>query len=265
MLISNQYRLDESTGRVVVDTPLGARLLPVGAAGFLHVLLFTGLFLIGHASGELHIPKDDAPQEVAFMVETYVEPVIEPEEVIEETPIEEIIEEEPVIEEEEIAEIIEEAVEPPKEEKKIEKPKPRIVPKQVEVKPPVKPVTPSKTVQPRPKAKVVAQTFTTAPVKKVHAKTGFIKPVYPAYLRNPAPPYPKSAKRRRLEGVVELKVLVSAEGKVLNLSIFKSCGHSALDRSALQTVRNWRFLPAKRNGKAVNSDVIVPIRFQLRT
>lgn len=133
------------------------------------------------------------------------------------------------------------------------------------MKPPVKPVTPPKTVQPRPKAKVVAQTFTTAPVKKVQAKTGFIKPVYPAYLRNPAPSYPKSAKRRRLEGVVELKVQVSADGSVLSLSIFKSCGHNALDRSALQTVRNWRFLPAKRNGKAVNSDVIVPIRFQLRT
>lgn len=265
MLISNQYRLDESTGRVVVDTPLGARLLPIGAAGFLHVLLFTGLFLIGHASGELNIPKDDAPQEVAFMVETFVEPVIEPEEVIEEAPIEEIIEEEPVIEEEEIAEIIEEVIEPPKEEKKIEKPKPRIVPKQVEVKPPVKPVSPPKKVQPRPKVQTVAQAFTTAPVKKTRPKTGFIKPVYPAYLRNPAPPYPKSAKRRRLEGVVELKVLVSAEGKVLDLSIFKSCGHSALDRSALQTVRNWRFLPAKRNGTAVNSDVIVPIRFQLRT
>jgi len=264
MLISNQYTLDEITGRVVVDTPLGARLLPVGAAGFLHVLLFVSLIMIGNASGEFHLPEEDAPQEIAFMVETYVEPVVEPEETVEEEVIEEpveeeIVEEEPVIEEEEIAEIIEEAIEPIKEEKP-EKPKPRIVPRQVEVKPVVKPVTP-----PKPKIQAVPRPVRATAVKKTQPKTGFIKPVYPAYLRNPAPPYPKSAKRRRLEGVVELKVQVSADGRVVDLSIAKSCGHKTLDRSALQTVRNWRFLPAKRNGQAVASDVIVPIRFQLRT
>jgi len=275
MLISDRYRLDETTGRVVVDSSPGRRLLPVGLAGGLHVLLFSALFLIGNARGDLHLPQKEEAQDVAFMVETIVEPAPPPPPVSP-TPPEppEVVDmpepAPPPPPPEEEAEVIEQAKEeeeppePPRIEKK-QTSRPRVQVNQVQIKPDRPRPVPTKpqTTAPVKSAPMVATAPQAAKPQKTVGQTGFIKPVYPAYLNNPAPRYPRSAKRRRLEGVVELKVTVDAEGHVSGLSLFKSCGYKSLDRAALQTVRHWRFLPAKRNGQKVVSDVIVPIRFKL--
>lgn len=101
-------------------------------------------------------------------------------------------------------------------------------------------------------------------VIKPKKKPGFTTPVYPAYLRNPTPAYPKKARRRKQEGVVLLFVEVNEKGQPLHVRIKKSSGVSSLDKSALSTVKKWRFLPARKNNIAVVAPVIVPIRFQLR-
>jgi len=262
MLRSSQYTINEETGRVEVTHAPGDRLLPVGFAGFLHVILFGSIFFIDIDTGTLQMP-DQTDQEVAFMVETYVEPIVE-EEVIEEEPEPEPISEpepEPIEEvEPDIAEI-DEVIEEPQEIK--EPSKPRVTFTEPPKKPEPKP-KPEKKIKSRPIPHVKSNPRPLATIKKSKAKLGFIKPVYPEYLRNPAPPYPKKAKRRRLEGVVELIVSVSTKGRVLSLKVLKSSGHKSLDKSAVQTVRTWRFLPAKKNGKVVESDVIVPIRFRLK-
>lgn len=83
------------------------------------------------------------------------------------------------------------------------------------------------------------------------------------YLHNPAPPYPPQARRMGEEGKVILRVEVSAEGRAQNVEIKTSSGSARLDESALRTVRNWRFVPAKRGETAVDSWVLVPIIFKL--
>lgn len=84
-----------------------------------------------------------------------------------------------------------------------------------------------------------------------------------AYLHNPLPNYPRSARRRRLEGTVLLFVCVDREGAPTRVSVRTSSGFDSLDRAALEAVNRWRFEPARRNGVATAGEVLVPVEFRL--
>lgn len=84
-----------------------------------------------------------------------------------------------------------------------------------------------------------------------------------AYLRNPPPEYPPQSRALEEEGVVKLKVRVSAEGRARTVEMAKSSGFKRLDTAALEAVRQWRFVPAKQDGQAIEDTVIVPLRFTL--
>jgi len=83
------------------------------------------------------------------------------------------------------------------------------------------------------------------------------------YLRNPPPPYPPLSRRMGEEGRVILRVSVNPQGTADAVEVRTSSGSARLDESALKTVRNWRFIPAKRGDVAVQSWVLVPIIFKL--
>ena len=83
------------------------------------------------------------------------------------------------------------------------------------------------------------------------------------YLRNPAPPYPALSKRMGEEGKVVLRVSVNSQGTADSVDIKTSSGSQRLDESAQKTVRNWKFVPAKRGDTPVQSWVLVPIIFKL--
>lgn len=105
----------------------------------------------------------------------------------------------------------------------------------------------------------VAQTQPSPP-----AAESFIPPSsQAAYLNNPPPPYPILARRRGLEGVVVLAVWVDDLGQAQSVSLHRSSGHAVLDQSALETVKTWRFVPARRGGHTVAAAIEVPIRFAL--
>ncbi len=86
----------------------------------------------------------------------------------------------------------------------------------------------------------------------------------PMYRKNPAPLYPRVARRRGYEGKVVLDVLVNEEGRVEDLRVFQSSGHTVLDRSAIKAVHGWLFEPGRRGDEKVAMWVKVPIRFDLR-
>jgi protein TonB len=86
----------------------------------------------------------------------------------------------------------------------------------------------------------------------------------PRHEGNPKPPYPEVARRRGYEGTVRLKVEVLASGKVGSIWVAKSSGYEVLDRSALKTVKDWSFIPARFGGIPLKSTVIVPVTFQLK-
>jgi len=84
------------------------------------------------------------------------------------------------------------------------------------------------------------------------------------YASNPRPAYPAIARRRGQQGTVTVRVLVGADGSVERAEVADSSGFDALDDAALETVRSrWRFVPARHDGLAVESWVLVPIRFAL--
>jgi protein TonB len=82
------------------------------------------------------------------------------------------------------------------------------------------------------------------------------------YLNNPRPPYPMVARRMGYHGKVVLDVEVLAEGKAGDVKLHQSCGYDILD-NAVQTVKTWRFTPARRFGQAVTQRFLVPIKFSL--
>ena len=85
----------------------------------------------------------------------------------------------------------------------------------------------------------------------------------PRYDRNPKPPYPRIARRRKYEGVVVLKVEILPNGRVGELRVRRSSGHHILDKSALKTVKKWRFIPAKRGVDPIRIWAEIPIKFKL--
>lgn len=73
-----------------------------------------------------------------------------------------------------------------------------------------------------------------------------------SWVGNAAPPYPAVARRLGEQGEVRLDVQVAADGAVLQVQVRVSSGSPALDRSAIDTVKRWRFRPATVDGQAVS-------------
>lgn len=85
----------------------------------------------------------------------------------------------------------------------------------------------------------------------------------PRYESNPLPPYPRLARQNRWEGTVRLRARVTERGTIERVDLERSSGHAVLDRSALDGVRYWRFIPATRNGVPVACEVSIPVAFRL--
>jgi periplasmic protein TonB len=84
------------------------------------------------------------------------------------------------------------------------------------------------------------------------------------YLDNPTPAYPSLSRRMREQGRVLLRVLVDAEGRPSRVLLHRSSSYPRLDETAIGSVRQWKFLPARQGGNPVEAWVIVPIQFSLK-
>jgi periplasmic protein TonB len=91
------------------------------------------------------------------------------------------------------------------------------------------------------------------------------QPDYKAsYLNNPPPSYPAIARRNGLQGRVVLNVEVLANGSSGKVTVQSSSGYAILDNAALQTVKTWRFVPARHGGQVVDKWFLIPIQFSLK-
>lgn len=90
------------------------------------------------------------------------------------------------------------------------------------------------------------------------AVAGYVPPQFRVRYK---PPYPPEALAQRWEGTVLLLVSVDTAGRVTHAAVRRSCGHVLLDRSALDSVRTWKFEPARQNGLSTAAEVEVPVRF----
>lgn len=86
----------------------------------------------------------------------------------------------------------------------------------------------------------------------------------PLYKQNMSPPYPRKARRLGYEGIVLLKVLIDENGRVDDLAVIQSSGHTVLDRAALSAVKKWLFEPGTEGGIKKKMWVKIPVRFDLK-
>ncbi|MFH7518751.1 energy transducer TonB [Pseudomonas syringae pv. tagetis] len=151
---------------------------------------------------------------------------------------------------------------PPKpvEKPKVEKPKP--VKKVEPVKKPTPPAptpaaAPSPPAPPTPAPAPAAPAAPPAPVKESAAVSGL------ASLGNPPPEYPGLALRRSWEGRVILRIKVLPNGRAGAVEVTKSSGKPVLDEAAVEAVRNWKFIPAKRGDTPIEGFATQTIDFKL--
>lgn len=153
-------------------------------------------------------------------------------------------------------------IEPPRPQAPAEMPKPRPVAHRTERPIELPPVltapaeAPSPVIAPPPPPiEAVAPPAPTAPRTQ---------PIFNAdYLDNPAPAYPPLSRRLGEQGRVILRVLVNVRGTADEVQLRTPSGFARLDEAACDTVRRWKFVPAKRGAEAVPAWVLIPISFRL--
>lgn len=154
--------------------------------------------------------------------------------------------------------------------KKAEKPKPTPTPKprpepkavaepshepEAEVAPPT-PVAP-----PAPSAPVEAPARTAPKVSTEHAEnTHFTQGHVGGYTTA----YPAIARQRGWEGVATVRIHVSADGDIEDVSLVNSSGHEVLDEYAVEAVKGARHIkPCHRGDKPVDCTFTQPFQFKL--
>ena len=85
----------------------------------------------------------------------------------------------------------------------------------------------------------------------------------PRLIREVRPNYTEEGRRRRIEGEVDLEVVVGRDGRAANIRVVRGLG-AGLDQQAVVAVGQWRFSPARRNGVPVDVVVDVSVEFALR-
>ena len=88
---------------------------------------------------------------------------------------------------------------------------------------------------------------------------------WPKLIVEVKPNYTAEAMRARIEGFVELEIVVHADGSVGRIRLVRSLdARFGLDLEAIKAVRAWRFDPARQAGRPVQVRVPVEVSFRLR-
>ena len=69
----------------------------------------------------------------------------------------------------------------------------------------------------------------------------------PIPIYSPDPPCSDEARKAGLSGTVVVQIIVDTAGNVRDVKVVKPLGHG-LDGKAIETIRNWQFKPALRDG-----------------
>jgi protein TonB len=78
-----------------------------------------------------------------------------------------------------------------------------------------------------------------------------------------SPSYPARARAQGVEGYVKIRLLVGADGQVVEAKILDAQPRGVFEQSASSAVRQWRFSPATYKGQPVKLWVVQTVRFKL--
>jgi len=76
------------------------------------------------------------------------------------------------------------------------------------------------------------------------------------------PVYPEPARKARMQGVVIIEAIITADGTVADVKVLKSV-NPLLDAAAERAVSKWTYRPATLSGRAVSVYLTVTVNFQL--
>jgi protein TonB len=153
---------------------------------------------------------------------------------------------------------------------------PERVQKQAAAKPP--PLQPVRNAPPSKHAPTVSeQPADTTPIKAASSNSGTPPPqaaisnsgqvtlprTDAAHMNNPKPVYPAVSRRLSEQGTVQLSVYILPDGKVGEVQLKVSSGYPRLDQSAIDAVRAWRYIPARRGNEPIPYWYTQPVRFSL--
>jgi TonB family protein len=85
----------------------------------------------------------------------------------------------------------------------------------------------------------------------------------PVLLTQIQPEYSDDGRKARIQGTVELLIIVNPDGTVKFDNVRKNLGYG-LDQKAIEAVKKWKFIPGKKDGKPVATYVSVLVNFSLR-
>ena len=85
----------------------------------------------------------------------------------------------------------------------------------------------------------------------------------PFFVYQAMPAYPAQARRLGMEGRVVLKLLIDANGKLVNIEVVESAGYGFTEAS-IEAVRKSTYAPGVRNGVKVATRALLPISFRLQ-
>ncbi len=85
----------------------------------------------------------------------------------------------------------------------------------------------------------------------------------PGIIGQALPPYPHRARRRGVEGWVKVRFLITADGRVRDLSVLQESPKGVFLNTVMNTVPRWRFKPGRKNGHPVAVWVEQTINFKL--
>jgi TonB family protein len=73
--------------------------------------------------------------------------------------------------------------------------------------------------------------------------------------------YPEVARKKNIQGTVELDVIIGPDGKVKSVKV--SDGPKELTKAAANAVKHWRYQPTVLKGKPVAVETVVDVSFKL--
>jgi TonB family protein len=84
----------------------------------------------------------------------------------------------------------------------------------------------------------------------------------PRAIFRPEPEYSEEARKAKFQGTVVLSVVVGPDGRTHDIRVRRSLG-LGLDEKAVETVRTWRFEPARKDGQPVAVLISIEVNFRL--
>ena len=118
-------------------------------------------------------------------------------------------------------------------------------------------IEPLPLILPQPKIEPVA------PIKPVLAPVLKAARPDPRYAARLQPDYPPSRAREDMEGSVTVRVRIGTDGRVTAFEVLRSDHEDFARVTEEAALRKWRFIPATRDGEAVESWKEMTVRFRI--